>query len=180
MKYIIRKCFLSWNFDIEEKWLNEMSTKGLQLTSVGLCKYVFEDGVPGEYLYRLELLNNLPFTVESQRYISFIEDTGAEHVGTLFRWVYFRKKADLGEFDLFSDIDSRIKHLSRLLVPLFVVGVCVFMTGIVNMSVFLNGGFGSNLKLGIIDVVLGLLLFYGFANILFKKRRIKKERILHE
>jgi hypothetical protein len=180
LKHTIRKLFWSWDFDKEENWLNEMSTKGLQLTSVGFCKYVFEDGTPGEYFYRLELLDNLPCTAESQRYIRFIEDTGAEHVGSILRWVYFRKKANMGEFDLFSDIDSRIKHLNRLLVLLLVVGICIFLTGIINLSVFLNAGFESNRNIGIIDVVLGLLLFCGFAKIFLKKRRLKKERILHE
>ncbi len=29
--------FLVWDFDKEEKWLNEMAAKGLALTSVGFC-----------------------------------------------------------------------------------------------------------------------------------------------
>jgi hypothetical protein len=29
-------------------------------------------------------------------------------------WVYFRRKADYGPFDIFSDIDSRLKHYKRI------------------------------------------------------------------
>ncbi len=37
MRRIIHKMFLVWDFDKEEKWLNEMAAKGLVLTSVGFC-----------------------------------------------------------------------------------------------------------------------------------------------
>ena len=87
MKKVIRKLFWVWDFDKEEKWLNEMSAAGLQLRGVGFCKYTFEQGLPGEYVYRLELLNNWPSSYESVQYIRFIEDTGAEHIGSLLRWV---------------------------------------------------------------------------------------------
>lgn len=69
-----------------------MSEKGLQLVSVGFCKYVFDEGAPGEYDVRLELLENWPMHPESTRYIKFIEDTGAEYLGSVMRWAYFRKK----------------------------------------------------------------------------------------
>ena len=42
------------------------------------------------------------------------EDAGAEYVGGCVNWIYFRRKAELGSFDLFSDIDSRIAHLARI------------------------------------------------------------------
>ncbi len=41
MKHIIHKWFWAWDFDKEEKWLNEMSAKGLNLTGVSFCRYVF-------------------------------------------------------------------------------------------------------------------------------------------
>jgi hypothetical protein len=96
MARTIRKVFFAWSFDKEEKWLNEMSAKGLQLCDVGYCRYTFEEGTPGEYVYRLEMLDNMPGHAESKHYIDFIEDTGAEQIGTLGRWVYFRKKAEGG------------------------------------------------------------------------------------
>ena len=48
MKKTVHKLFWAWEFDREEKWLNDMSAKGLQLTDVGFCRYVFETGTPGE------------------------------------------------------------------------------------------------------------------------------------
>ena len=115
MKHVIHKLFWAWEFDKEEKWLNEMSAKGLQLSDVGLFRYVFKEGLPGEYVYRLEMLKHWPRHPESAQYIRFIEEMRAEHIGSLMSWVYFRKKAEDGGFDLFSDIDSRIRHLNRIL-----------------------------------------------------------------
>ena len=110
MRITVRKLFTAWNFEKEEKWLNEMSAKGLQFISTALFSYTFEEGEPNEYRYRLELLNNLPSHSESRSYIRFMEDMGIEHIGSCIRWVYFRKRAAEGDFDIYSDINSRIKH----------------------------------------------------------------------
>jgi hypothetical protein len=108
MRHTARKVFFAWSYEQEEKWLNQMSAKGLQLVSVGFCKYVFEDGAPGEYNYRLELLENLPSHPESIAYIRFLEEAGIEQIGTYFRWVYFRRKATDGAFDLYWNHASNI------------------------------------------------------------------------
>lgn len=114
MKQVIHKVYFIWEFEEEEKWLNEMAAKGLHLTDVGLCRYVFEEGEPGAYRHRLEMLEHWPNHPESRKYIEFMEETGAEYVGSLKNWVYFRKRREEGPFDLYSDIDSRIKHMTRI------------------------------------------------------------------
>ena len=43
MRRIIKKLFFVWDFDKEEKWLNEMAAKGLCLVSTGFCN----DGIFG-------------------------------------------------------------------------------------------------------------------------------------
>jgi len=114
MKYTVRKIYTIGAYEKEEKWLNEMASKGMMLTDVGFCRYVFEEGTPGEYIYRLELLNHLPSHAESVAYIKFFEETGVEYVSSILCWVYFRKKAEDGFFEIYSDIDSRIKHYKRV------------------------------------------------------------------
>lgn len=76
MRKSIHKLFWVWDFDKEEKWLNEMAAKGLCLISVGFCKYEFEDCRPGEYSVRTERLEHHPDHPESVRYMSFLEETG--------------------------------------------------------------------------------------------------------
>ena len=59
MRKIIHKVFFAWDFDKEEKWLNELAAKGLSLIGVGLFRYEFEETLPGEYSYKLELLEKI-------------------------------------------------------------------------------------------------------------------------
>lgn len=87
MKKTIYKLYWAWQFDKEEKWLNECSAKGLHLCDVGLFRYTFEEGTPGAYSHKLELLENWPTHPESVAYIRFLEDTGVEMVGSILRWV---------------------------------------------------------------------------------------------
>ncbi len=181
MRRTVYRGFWVWNFDQEEKWLNEMASKGLQLVSVGWCRYVFEEGDPGEYTYRLELLENLPTHAESLQYIRFLEDTGAKYIGNVLRWSYFKKKVTDGAFDLFSDIDSRIKHLNRislLILPFFIMDLAF---GLSNLSLFFSRRIlGGNLEIGISCLMLGLLMGFGFFKTCSKAKKLKKERILYE
>lgn len=181
MRRTIIKWFWLWDFDKEEKWLNEMSAQGLQLVSVGYCRYVFEEGLRGEYSYRLELLNNLPNHAESLQYIQFLEDTKADYIGNVMRWVYFKKQVSDGVFDLFSDIDSRIKHLNRLsllILPFFIMQLAF---GVNKFSLYINHKMEEgNLFIGGVCLLLAIWLGYGYLIIFFKKRKLKKERFLYE
>ena len=181
MRRKVCKWFWAWEFEKEEEWLNGMAAKGLALTSVGYCKYEFEDSLPGEYTVRLEMLNNWPSHAESQRYIQFIEETGAEQVGSIMRWVYFRKKKTDGEFTLFSDTDSRIAHLNRVLALLTPLTVMNIWIGIYNIVLrFTIHAPTINLLSGIVSELVSLLLLCGILRIWKVRRKLKKERLLRE
>jgi hypothetical protein len=172
--------FFAWEFDMEEKWLNTMSAKGLQLCDVGYCRYVFEEGLPGEYVYRLELLDNIPKHAESIKYIQFIEDTGAEQIGTLYRWVYFRKKTGGNEFELFSNIDSRIKHLDRVLVLMGILSGVNLFNGVTQLLTWISQGISFNIAVSIFCLSVGVLIGHGFLRVFFKRCKLKQRGILHE
>lgn len=181
MKTIIRKWFWAWEFEEEERWLNQMAEKGQILCGVGFCKYIFEEGAPGEFLIRLEMLGDWPQSETSLDYIHFIEDTGAEHVGSVMRWVYFRKKAADGAFDLFSDIDSRVKHLDRLLKLFGILAPTEAYIGFYNLFLYRVGkGILFNRIAGTLCVFFALLLGYGFYIIWKRRTELKRERELHE
>ena len=179
MRKTVRKWFWVWDFDKEEQWLNEMAAQGLVLVDVGWCKYVFEDSVPGEYQVRLELLENQPSHEESQKYIRFIEDTGAEQVGAFLRWVYFHKKTADGPFDLFSDLQSRIKHIKRiiaLILPLSCANLCIGMSN-------LGNAISSDIwigKVGYVNLVIGVLGCAGAQRLAKKRKRLEAEAQIFE
>lgn len=167
----IRKWFWVWDFDKEEKWLNDMARRGWVLDGVGFAKYDFIACEPGEYAVRLEMPEHMPASAECQDYIDFIEETGAEYIGNFIKWVYFRKKTAEGPFDLFSDIDSRVKHLERITKMLAGIALINLPIGINNLR---YGG------MGMINIACAALLGYACMKLNRKKEALSKERSLHE
>jgi len=182
MKSSIRKIFV--NFEKEEKWLNDMAAKGLNLTHYSPIKYSFEQGTPGEYIYRLQLLDKLPSHPESMAYINFMEETGAECVATYLRWVYFRKKAADGAFDIYSDYDSRIKHYKRVLSFMGTIWVLNIGSGIYNLWLGLvigaDRGFYFNAYISSLNWLLAIAFIPMLTSYYKKIRRMKKEKQLFE
>ena len=155
MRHTVYKLLWAWEYDKEENWLNEMAAKGMALVSVGLCKYIFEDSEPGEYTYKIELLGKMPYRSDSEAYIRFLEETGAEHVGSILRWIYIRKKTSDGALDLYSDIESRIRYVRRL--QIFFISLLFFELGIALMNISI-GAFSYNINK--VNLFLGLLLLF--------------------
>lgn len=133
MKHVVRKAY--FDFEKEEKYLNEMSSKGLALTNYSWCKYTFEEAPRGKYIYRIELLENPLNHPESQNYIRFMEETGIEFVASYNRWVYFRREAGDGEFNIYSDIESKIKHYKRVRSFFFFAVLLNFFIGLQNFTI---------------------------------------------
>src|SRR5699024_5022388 len=117
----------------EEKWLNDMSEKGLHLVEYKFGRYFFEKGEPGKYEYRLELLDVSPTSQEGKEYIEFMNDVGAECVDTFQYWAYFRKEATDEPFEIYTDAPSKIKHLNRVMSFLIVIALANGMIAVANM-----------------------------------------------
>ncbi len=162
----VRKWFWVWSFEKEEEWLNEMAATGWVLESVGLCTYHFIRCEPEEYSVRLEMH---PY---DEAYIQFMQDTGAEYIGRMMMWIYFRKKTADGSFDLFSDIDSRIRHLDRIGKMLSVIGGLNLFIGLMNSV--------NPRTFGWINLLCATVLMYALGRIHGKKETLERERTLHE
>ena len=175
----IYRAFWVWNFDKEEQWLNRMASKGLSLISAGFCRYEFEETLPGEYGIRMQLLEHGRRYPESERYIAFLEETGAQQVGACLRWVYFRKKKENGEFELFSDNASRVRHLVRILRMIEVVGGLNFLIGSCNLGLYAFCQMPENL-VGLLNLLLGLLCMLGVFRLRKKTKRLRQEQQLFE
>lgn len=142
------------DYQKEEEWLNEMSKKGYGFISFSPLTYKFETCEPGKYIYRVELLNQLPTHVESQNYFEFSKELGIEVVDTSFRWVFFRKLASEGPFDIHTDSESKIKHHKSIMTLYGVAGFFNLAIGLFNLAIgtksppntwlaFVNGGLGA-------------------------------------
>ena len=106
-------------------------------------------------------------------YVSFMQETGAEFIGDVVGWQYFRKKAELGPFDIFSDIDSRIQHLDR-------IGKVLLAIGMANLAIGLANSFNPAVHLGWINLLCATLLMYALGRIHGKKESLQKDRLLLE
>ena len=124
-KKTVFKLFFVWDFEKEERWLNEMAQEGWVLDNTGFSFYTFVRCEPGEYIIRLEMN-------PSSDYRAFVKELGAEYIGGCVNWVYFRRKAELGSFELLSDIDSRLTHLSRIDRMLSLICLANLIMGVTN------------------------------------------------
>lgn len=163
----VRRWFWVWDFDKEDQWLNEMAMSGWVLDSVGFCKYDFVKCEPGEYTVRLEMHD------QDDEYVAFMEETGAEYIGRMVKWIYFRKKAVDGPFEIFSDIDSRISQLDK-------ISKLTAALGFANLAIGLANSFNPVTNVGWVNLIVCAVLMYGLGRIHSKKEVLEKERMVRE
>lgn len=164
---IVRKWIWVWEFDKEERWLNAMAQQGWVLDKLAFCRYEFVRCEPGEYTVRLEMREH------DEAYLSFMADTGAEYVGRMAKWIYFRKKTELGPFDIFSDTESRIAHLDRIIWMLRVVSAANLLIALVNAR-------QPVAAMGWVNLLAAGLLMYALGRIEGKKEALQQDRLLME
>ena len=108
-----------------------------------------------------------------------MEETGAEHVGSFTRWVFFRKKASDGDFQLFSDNESKVKYITSMLsFVALIVGLNLYI-GLYNLFVafFLHSAFNY---IGLLNFAIALIGLPGVIKLWKKRNRMKKESQLFE
>ena len=178
MKEVIYKAFTIFDYEEEEKWLNDMASKGKNFTDISLFRYVFEDGKPGEYIYRLEMLDKFPNHYKSLEYLRFLEETGIEHVASILKWVYLRKKASDGPFDVYSDVDSRINHYNRIIKLANLIIFIQLLIAFPNLNNFIKGYSLSSFC--IFNFVFAIILFLGNRSLYKKVDKLEKEKLYKE
>lgn len=183
MKKKVHKMY--YDYLKEEAWLNEMAAKGLALVDYNWATYTFEDSRPGEYTYRIELLDHMASHPSCRNYLEFLEDSGVEVVATFTWWAFLRKKTENGPFEIYSDNASRItqlKKVSRLWVTL---GAMELLIGIANITIGIFPWEGqvhspTNVFLGLLLV--GIAIGFFTMNSRYRKnlKRLQKEVDIQE
>lgn len=176
MKLVKYRVFPVWAFDKEEQWLNHMADQGWVLDSVKIFKYTFVKSEPGEYTIRMELLEKGVTTNESKAYLEFLAETGAEHITSVLDWIYLKKRTDQGPFDLFSDRESRVKHLDRILKFLGIFALLELGIGLFSGVTNTDGDY----QLSWILIFIGLLFSYGYYLLWQKKKQLLADQDLFE
>ena len=114
----------------------------------------------------------VPALDSSPDFESFMEELEAQSVGHCFSWGYFRRSAQLGPFDMFSDVDSRISHLNK-------IGQMVRLLCLANLLIGVTNTF-SGASLAWLNLLCATFLAYGLGRISSKRESLVDERQLHE
>ncbi|GAA4056729.1 DUF2812 domain-containing protein [Amphibacillus indicireducens] len=103
------------NYEKEEDWLNMMCQKGDALDYISDGYYIFKPCEQGEYIYRIEFLDQgISHMHEQSSAINSKQANHVDHIASINRWQYFRRPAKLGNFEIYSDKDAKIKLYQRI------------------------------------------------------------------
>ena len=150
--------------DSEEQWINEMAMQGWAFEKFSLGFYTFVPCKPGEYIYQIDLLDN--WAGNTENFSSFMEELGVEIVSQWYRWVYLRKLASDGKFEMYTDTESKLKQYRRML-HFFTVGA---LLELLCLLVEINGAIQLQNPLYWVFSLLVALLMLVFIHVIFKCR----------
>ena len=109
-----------WNFffisqvDEEEQWINSMARAGWDFVRVNWCsRYIFKRGIPGQYIYKIDLPENLPHGLGKEEYYNFLTECGIRIVHEKKEWMYLQKRAADGPFNREGDMFAKLKSANK-------------------------------------------------------------------
>ena len=124
---------IRWKFtfdkDNEQDWINDYAQKGWAMTGFFVGMVTFVPCQPGEFIYQIDLLPGTGLRAEGyEDYVGFMNEMNVEVLQRWGRWVYLRKRAADGPFEVYTDAASKIALYRRIrgmfLWALFVIGMC--------------------------------------------------------
>lgn len=122
--------------DEEVKWLNNEARKGNALKKFFLGFYFFDKCEEDEYLYDIDFLNSFN---DYENFKNFMNESNVEVVSRWYRWVYVRKVNDYKGFELYTDLDSKIEHYTKIKkmfkIAFIIELICLFVEVIVPVIV---------------------------------------------
>lgn len=159
-----------------EKWVNDMACQGWHLKKFTWIRFTFERGEPGRYIYRHDELERFGSHYEED-YLEFLQSSGIEQVDHSGNFVFFRKVAQEGPFELYTDKKTKIGNLSKKMSLLFSLILLNLFIGIIGLMGDFSEqttdwvGFTLN-TLNLVVVVLFSLPLYKLMRV---RNRLKRE-----
>lgn len=181
MNRVVHKLF--WNWDKEEEWLNAMSANGLALANCSFCRYAFEKTPPGEYIYRLKMLDDDAASPAGRKDIQRIEEMGCELIAAHEKWVYFRKKAADGPFTLHPNYPSQINHNKKVRAQHSQLAAWELIVGLIIVIYAILFAKSPELRitimvLGALPIILGGVFISLMIRTMYKINRLKREMMM--
>ncbi|MEK4170224.1 DUF2812 domain-containing protein [Lysinibacillus sp. FSL L8-0312] len=153
-----------------EKWVNDMACQGWHLKKFTWIRFTFERGEPGRYIYRHDELERFGSHYEED-YLEFLQSSGIEQVDRSGNFVFFRKVAQEGPFELYTDKKTKIGNLSKKMTLLFSLILLNLFIGIIGLM----GDFSEQMTdwVGFTLNTLNLVVVVLFSLPLYKLMRVR-------
>lgn len=122
-----------WDYKKEEAWINQMAQEGFHLIDFTTGKYVFEKGIPGEYVYRYQYS---PEETSAERAAQAEKNkkSGVQIIRSQGGWLVLRKKSASGSFPVLVADEEKIRHYQSLMRAANTLAIICLVFGIVNVT----------------------------------------------
>ena len=169
------------DFEKEEKWVNEMAAEGWHLEKFFLGRFKFIKGEPGAYIYRNEFIFHMK-SKEKKDYFDFLKDSGITIIYEMGAWVYMKKTAAEGPFELYTDTKSKLAYYKRMLSVFFFLFLINAYFGLMNLSILWDREKDEIIipTIGVFNIVVALLIAYPIIKIIQRKKRLEKQQQFFE
>ncbi len=155
----------TYDKDEEQDWLNTLCGQGWAMVSFCAGVYTFVPCRPGEYIYQIDLLPGKGFRPhDPEGYAEFMSNTGVEVVQRWFRWVYLRKRAEDGPFEIYTDTASKIamyRRIRAMFLWAIAIEICCSISVLTNLD-----GWGSVFSRVIAAIF--LIIIFGMVRIVYR------------
>lgn len=101
------------DYDREERWLNEMAAAGWNFVRTDGFRFVFRKGTPGEFCYKIDLMERNGDDCVREEYFNFLTDCGNRIVCEYKDWLYLQRAAADGPFEAAEDAYARLRVVKR-------------------------------------------------------------------
>lgn len=110
---------IRWKFtfdkDEEQDWLNDWTQQGWAMAGFFGGLVTFVPCQPGEYIYQIDLLPGKGLWPDNyEDYVIFMNEMNVRVLQRWGRWVYLRKRAEEGPFEVYTDTASKIELYRRI------------------------------------------------------------------
>lgn len=190
MKKEIHKFFPDYRIEALEMWLCDMANQGWKLVEEHFSYWTFEPCKKGAYRYRVDFHKAGFDTDAGQKYISFLEECGAECITVGSFLIACVKAEDASAFELYSDRSSWIALYTRLmrhiwlselpLIPLGVHAVVALIAAIQGNSTMLKNSINNLVLWGFLAVLILAVAAPTYCKLYKKRKRLLEEKQIFE
>lgn len=107
------RIFTVADYEREERWLNEMAEAGWNFVRKQGCRFVFRRGRPGEYRYRIDLVERNADDFVREEYFNFLTECGNRIVCDRKDFIYLQRPTSQGPFEGSDDNYTRLRVMCK-------------------------------------------------------------------